>query len=974
MINQIHQPDLRPITQNGELGPKETGNSAISTEPQNENQDQSNQLNNDKNFHSKLSALKPDDIFFSLFNFSQNPQKFNSSEIIENIKIIYQNYEPYIGCLPIEQFYDKISSIYQLNSQNGDLSIEDQIKQKIDKIQTEGPSFYLNYLGQEVVRSILDHESLISKYFEKNIINDYIFDSEFKYKGEYLEVQSNFETMDTIFSSKLHLDKNLNIFLEKKYKNDCRGELKSKELRIFESNYSKFIVHEADYDKQNNVMVPYYPLGSLGNIFFEKTVNLTLVDKIVIILEIARALRDLHLNDEFHGNLSSQSVYLDSNKDAYLFIFDYDEESEKDGTRTSGPFYYRPPERYSSDEQNQLNRDNVDFELYDVYSFGVLMHEIATDTSPGLRMENKPRKERNDIINGKYFEFLMKGKNNEIFGNDSILNELKNVIEKCIENDPKNRYKSMNELINSIENLSFYKNNKDEIEYRLEHANDPTKYRCKISDVVKSYYLGQSYAKRVISLILTKYDSEFKEEDFQLDNGLIDSIFRTLEIKYDIEDLSYFFKDIFDYIIQNYERRIENSSLVQNSDDFLYSLSLEANSDKNSLSPLSSLHDFNENHGTISFEQSLNWAYFIAKELSVIHSNNLYHGQLSTETIGIYFNKKTKSFVPAVIPYYSYYKLKKSNGIYNNYVYSSKNCEKMQKKDIKQYLNIIQSFEGLSETILKKIEDANSMNAVIYYLYNYIIKFEDFKRDFIQNQKSYQYEFFHITYQDLIEIFKILKDQEISENVLNKILILQNEIQRFLSNTLSNLNATLKENIIGPRLTITETPTIDLLKERFGDIKSNCMSLYRIISSQIQVNKYESDIIIEKGEKLTIRKIKQERPNIQRNYEAPHFNFRTIPKEKDTLKRNWYFKWVIRRLDISELYFRTFEFFLKRYLLNLNPRLCFKIIIRIINKTYSKYQDVAIKTEDIIYVANCLGYNNIVIEDGNVAIIVPRLI
>ena len=116
------------------------------------------------------------------------------------------------------------------------------------------------------------------------------------------------------------------------------------------------------------------------------------------------------------------------------------------------------------------------------------------------------------------------------------------------------------------------------------------------------------------------------------------------------------------------------------------------------------------------------------------------------------------------------------------------------------------------------------------------------------------------------------------------------------------------------------------------------------------------------------------RPNIQRNYEAPHFNFRTIPKEKDTLKRNWYFKWVIRRLDISELYFRTFEFFLKRYLMNLNPRLCFKIIIRIINKTYSKYQDVAIKTEDIIYVANCLGYNNIVIEDGNVAIIVPRLI
>lgn len=58
----------------------------------------------------------------------------------------------------------------------------------------------------------------------------------------------------------------------------------------------------------------YFLLGTLESFFSEnpdeKRVKLSSVDKIVMILEVATDLKDLHRNDKYHGNLSSQFIYI----------------------------------------------------------------------------------------------------------------------------------------------------------------------------------------------------------------------------------------------------------------------------------------------------------------------------------------------------------------------------------------------------------------------------------------------------------------------------------------------------------------------------------------------------------------------------------------------------------------------------------------------------------------------------------------
>lgn len=57
-------------------------------------------------------------------------------------------------------------------------------------------------------------------------------------------------------------------------------------------------------------------------------INFTLVDKIVIIKEIAIALKDLYSMNQKHGNFSISSIYINSDKDAYLGEIAYDRQKK----------------------------------------------------------------------------------------------------------------------------------------------------------------------------------------------------------------------------------------------------------------------------------------------------------------------------------------------------------------------------------------------------------------------------------------------------------------------------------------------------------------------------------------------------------------------------------------------------------------------------------------------------------------------
>ena len=79
-----------------------------------------------------------------------------------------------------------------------------------------------------------------------------------------------------------------------------------------------------------------YVESKLDTFLFEKKmkVNFSIADKIVIILEIASALKDLHdiNNNEYLGNLCRQLVFINSRKDAYLLSIHVDRNNVNDNT------------------------------------------------------------------------------------------------------------------------------------------------------------------------------------------------------------------------------------------------------------------------------------------------------------------------------------------------------------------------------------------------------------------------------------------------------------------------------------------------------------------------------------------------------------------------------------------------------------------------------------------------------------------
>lgn len=128
-----------------------------------------------------------------------------------------------------------------------------------------------------------------------------------------------------------------------------------------------------------------------------------------------------------------------------------------------------------------------------------MMHEIFTEKEIRLRFHDKQlriNQIRNILINN-YSNFLFSDEKNEIFEEDYMV-ELKKIIQKCMMNDIKYRYSSFEEIIESIKSSTIYKNNRDEIEFRIEHAIDANDYACHFSDIVESYFRGKIRCKKII--------------------------------------------------------------------------------------------------------------------------------------------------------------------------------------------------------------------------------------------------------------------------------------------------------------------------------------------------------------------------------------------------------------------------------------------------------------------------------------------
>lgn len=104
----------------------------------------------------------------------------------------------------------------------------------------------------------------------------------------------------------------------------------------------------------------------------------------------------------------------------------------------------------------------------DIFSFGVMMHEILTEITirSWFRKKHFLCIQISNVICNDYANFLFSDENNEIFSED-LMQDYKRIIEKCLKNKVNERFSSFIDIISSIKSSIIYIENKEEIDFRI---------------------------------------------------------------------------------------------------------------------------------------------------------------------------------------------------------------------------------------------------------------------------------------------------------------------------------------------------------------------------------------------------------------------------------------------------------------------------------------------------------------------------
>ncbi|KAK8852561.1 hypothetical protein M9Y10_017549 [Tritrichomonas musculus] len=1020
---------------------------------------------------------------FELLQISKCHLKQEGSAIYNIIKTISQSYENYVNVF--SETINKFITLLNQNdffSQKQSLNIsKDRIIEIFDEIQEKGKYFYFDQLFQITLNEILNQEFFT--YTAKNAMtNEYDYD--YEYDDQYKKVKNPKETINL---PNLFYDKNLNFLTEIKYDINYTSQItkaqekrKNREISIFSSNISKFIIHCVDEKKESDlVYVPFTPIRNCGSLKIDesslKAIGFSLIDKIVIILEIAIALRDLHSHDYFHGNLANNFISINSKKDAYLGGFSYFEDLEVHQTKNCGPFYYRAPEihvenkiniqkrnsnknknfdvdsnknkNFDADSNKNKNSDvdsnknknfdvdsnknknfdvdsNKNFDenadsdeddesfvrkhqLADIYSFGCLTHEFLTETTLESRMGNRPTatrlrilkgdmkdksEERSDDFNGSYCDFIFSGVNNEIFSDDwkdefgNTLRGMKEVIEKCMKEKSDERYQSFKELIESLHNLSIYQQNKEEIEFRIKNAIDSSSYQCTISDIVESYFRGKSESKIDIENFLSCCYEQFlqnendKVDELQFNDDIIKSIFEIFVMKNN-EDYSELFEDLFNYIIQKVHRSKNRRTQIIDHNDEMLLYSLKENNYNELLFPVVSLENFVKNNPNKANENSLVWLYSIAKELSLIHSNNLYYSNLSLNKIGLYYDIDTKELIPSPILSYSYYEnCRKTEKTKNEKFYNlNETIQKNQRKDVKQFLKIAEKIGKIPKIVLNSLNQCDSMNIIVYHLYNYIRNNLKNQLNLIErNYSENNYSSFQVTYKTMNDLYKELKDNYYSFKDLNiDFLSIYKTLNEFLDNIQMHPNLPLKNSL---SMTAIDTTNHIQDEEEINNsieyIKSKCLCLVKNELNHSNKDQSKDSCKIEtKNNYVKIickKKNKRNKNKVKNKIVQNHFTLSFRPCQKP--QRKWFNSYIKRTLDIRNLRLRSVELIVRRYIFNLNPAINYTVTIKIKNQNNENPNKDLIKEKNIKFFLRKIGIQKVESANGGLVFSIPSLI
>lgn len=880
-------------------------------------------------------------------------------------------------CLLLNSNIDKqlLAKFYKdfLKTDENDFHIlQNEMTKIINDYQKEGKSFYILIILSIFIHRILD-ERIIQKEFQQTLLC-------YGINKRFILIDTTINNEDINSSLFLCIDQNCNFFIKKTYQNAVSKEIIGKEIQIFKKNFKdddqhmpSFIIH-SETIINSDIYIPYFPFQILhifltqvnsGKIFF------TNVDKIVMIKEIAIAFNQLHKNGIFHQNLNSSYIFVSETKNAYIGGFAHDPNVELMNSKNDPSIFYRD---YDISEPTGpiICESNIEFEnnkniMYDVYSFGVLIYEIITAQYPSDLFIGKSRAQIIEILKEKYHEFLFDAYTN--FDEVYKIIGIKKIIEKCMRTDNNNQSNyNFKDIINDIENLDLYKENKEEIENRILHSDNINYYKCNFSDIVVTYFLGNQNSLQIIKSFFQKFQKDIDYANLIKSNEYDDLLKIILEFfnfkNYFNDELgeNLFFQSCFNAIIDDVlQSSINNEKILKDENHSLISLSREKNKISNII-PIASLKNFLNN---FQINDTHLMIYFIAKEISMIHSHNIFHGELSLDSIGVYFNTETNSFMPAIVPFYIFYSNGKTeNTDYYSKYYLSDYIKKMQKKDIKHFIKLVKILDEDLFSLISNSSDTNSIDDIIYEIFNTIIKNHDYeyKKQFIYNDSKYDYSLFQINFITLYSIFITFNKDEMIYKVFNYFFDQKTTILN-LELTLHRIINFSNEKILNQNYKIAnnfEKNEYNIMM-LFLKIKEN-NSIILDISDQLEKERQEK---MKNEDEMQALNIKKPRPFKLINYSLSEIKYRDI---KNRSQINSY---INRKIEITELEIKSIKFIIYRYIKTLNPELNYRVTVKIMNKFDSVRQKKNYKLADIEQIIKELNYNYEIIN-GLIIIIIDK--
>lgn len=452
------------------------------------------------------SQSTADSNFMQIFNPSILYSKSNSFSIWTLFHEILEDKKDYI---------DQTAVLQRFNQETQSLHIGDQpassLQELVSQLQRDCKYYLFDVLARLILKEILSQDRFVQN-----------FQKIFKYSKDKWLYFDTFSFSSFFACCRIAVDSELGFSLRKLYSPSADASAIEREWRLFECEYSKFIVSSLEIDEDERAArLPLFPLGTLADLlrYYSKgEIELTFVDRVVILLEVATALADLHARGGYHGSLSSESVYLTAAKDACLASFCHDESLMREVATPRGAWYTRAPEFYDKMEYFDTLDDGctekVRFnQLLDIFAFGAVAHEAVTMTPLKGRMRRRSAHENFRIIRGDYCKFLLSCDDSELFFGGSLQCDsrgecaigARDVIEGCMRRSPEERFSSMEKVIAAIKELPVYMRNKEEIEFRISSAPDARDCQCTLADVAEGCLRGGHPARECMDSLLSVY-------------------------------------------------------------------------------------------------------------------------------------------------------------------------------------------------------------------------------------------------------------------------------------------------------------------------------------------------------------------------------------------------------------------------------------------------------------------------------------